>query len=311
MEEVKNYGLMEDTRSPEDKAKDYQFGAETKITPEVLQEDGQWSNFLPTNEYQNLDGFDKMACVTYSAINCLEIIHKRKFGEEKNWSDRFNAKLSGTTRNGNSLYAVAESLRKVHGEVYQALWPNAGKSWEEYYCDIPQEIQAEGLKSLTELNIQYEWVIAPLYPEVLKEALKYAPIQIGIYAYGVLVNGIYQKPVVGQGPNHAVTLIGYKEGEYWLIFDHYQGNETRKLAWDYTIGFGMKYNINKINKEEPMIFKKLKTAPHIYLIMNNKKVMLVDMPTLNSLGDGKFEEVDSLDQYADGGSLVWAERAIF
>jgi hypothetical protein len=307
MEEIKNYGLLEDTRSEEEKAKDYQFGATTKIVPEVLQADGQWKDFLPTNEYQNLDGFDKMACVSFSAVNCLEILHKRKFGEEKNWSDRFTAKMSGTTREGNSLYNVAESLRKLHGEIRQDLWPNIGKTWEEFYSEIPTNIKGQALKSLDEYLIQYEWLIAPLYPNILMDALKYAPIQIGIYAYGVLIDGVHQKPVVGQGPNHAVTLIGYKEGEYWLIFDHYQGNEIRKLAWDYTIGFAMKFNITK----KAMIFKKTKDQPHIYLIMNGKKVMLVDMPTLNALGDGQFEEVDSLAQYPDGGSLIWAERPIY
>lgn len=300
-----NYGLLPDTRSPEEKARDYVFGATTKVIPEILQEDGQWSSFLPTYEYQNLDGFDKMACVTYSATNCLEIIYKRKYGVEQNISDRFTATLSGTTPQGNSLYKVAESLRKIDGKCPQSLWKNEGKTWAEWYSEVPEAIRTEAKKSLDEYLIQYEWVPEPMTPEHLMEGLKYSPLQIGVYAYGPLVNGIYQAPV-GMQMNHAITLIGYKEGEYWLIFDHYKGNETRKLAWDYPIGCALKFNITR----KTMVFKKEIGKPSIYAIIGDKKVMVVDMPTLTALGGTTYEEVESLAMYPENGTISWYERII-
>jgi len=303
MEQIINHGLRPDTRTPEEKMKDFEFGGTTKVIPIILQTDGQWTNFLPAYEYQNTN-FETLACVTFSAINCLEILHKRKYCNEQNWSDRFTAKMSGTNHNGNSLYNVGESLRKLHGEVKQFLWKNNALTWDEFYKDIPQDIQDAGLSTLNTYKIQYEWLREPFTSNVLKNALMYSPIQIGIYAYGKLVNGIYQKPEVGQAPNHAVTLIGYKEGEYWLIFDHYLGNEIRKLAWDYTIGFAMKYDIT--NKD--MILRKEINKPAIYLMAGGKKIKLLDMETLNAIAGNEYEEVTSLAEIPDGGTLGWYER---
>lgn len=68
--------------------------------------------------------------------------------------------------------------------------------------------------------------------------------------------------------------------------------------------------VDKPNLEN-MIIKKEKTGKDIYLINEEKKTksMIIDMPTLESLG-GKFEEVDSLAGYVDSGTIAWFERKI-
>jgi hypothetical protein len=59
-----------------------------------------------------------------------------------------------------------------------------------------------------------------------------------------------------------------------------------------------------------MILKKEKNNPSIYMIVGNKKIMIIDMPSLSALNE-IYEEVDSLSQYQDGGTLIWVERTIY
>src|SRR3990167_6521014 len=103
-----NYGFIQhDLRN-----EDYIFGAITGIDVNPLQKDGQWDTFLPLYEAQSTVNYDTMACVTFSALNCLETLFKRRYGTEPNWSDRYIAVLSGTGINGNYAMAVWDTIRK-------------------------------------------------------------------------------------------------------------------------------------------------------------------------------------------------------
>jgi len=214
---------------------------------EVLREDGQWLDYLPVYEYQNLS-FDKMACVTFSFLNILEIISIRRYTHQFDWSDRFTAKMSGTTFNGNYFYKVFSSALN-DGLVSDLFWNSliGNASWSEWYQEPSQLAKELAEQNKKELDIGMEWVSEPLHPEKIMEALKYSPLWISLFAYGILKDGIYQK--TDKMPNHAVTLIGYKEGEYWLIFDHYKGNEIRKVAWDVMFGGVAKVNFKWKSKE--------------------------------------------------------------
>lgn len=305
---TKNFGFMPDDRNALEKSKDYMFGAETAITPEILQPDGQWLKYLGTNEYQNFNWGDTMSCVSFSALNCLEIIWNRRYKPlpSLNLSDRFTAKMSNTSRQGNTFYRVAESLRKVDGEVYQDKWLNESSSWEDYYKEIPSDIQVIGRRNLKTFHIQYEFIPELFYPSVLMKALQQSPLQIAIFAYGVPdANGVYHN-VDGMAPNHAVTLVGYKENEYWIIQDHYVAHETRKIAWDYRIGACLRLNIILKN----MLFLKEKGIPHIYWIVGGKKIMVIDVETLSAIEGLAYEEVDTLAQYPSGGSVIWLNRTV-
>jgi hypothetical protein len=236
----KNYGFKGTGRT----MNDWKMGGETGIVPEVLQESGQWDYYLPAFENQ-ATYFETFRCVTFSMFHCWQIILKRKYNEIWDFSERLAATLNGTTREGNSMYWVAECARKIYGFVSWLKWPNdEGKTWEEEYKPIPQNLIDLAKANLSELKINYEWV-EPCSPNNLKQALKYSPLQIAIYAFGPKVNGVYQR-IDGHMPNHCVTLYGWDEKGNWKIFDHYLGNEKRLLAPDYIIGYGMKYSITKI-----------------------------------------------------------------
>lgn len=233
--DFKNYGLLEDlTLNP----KDWRFGGISGATKTVLREDGQYLDFLPTRELQH-NGFDSMACVSFSALNCLEMIH-RVNGLPVNYSDRFLAKMSGTTPQGNYLTMVAETIRR-EGLVIEDLWPFSFgsdiRTWEAFYADIPQEVRDRAKDWLTGWNYAWERV----GKNDLKDALRYGPVQVTVYAWPRPVNGLYTDGG-NTKRNHAVALVGYKEGEYWTIFDHYD-KTVKNLVWDYDFGTHIQFSL--------------------------------------------------------------------
>jgi len=265
---------------------DYSIGAldETPINPS-----GNWKDCLPIKEYQNR-GLETVACVSFSALNCLEILHKRLYGVEMNWSDRFTAKMSNTTHRGNWLTTVADSIRH-DGLILEKDYPSIWTSWDNYYQEVPQELKNKGKEFLKQYKINYEWII-PTNPDTLIYALKIAPIQVVVHAWSNKVNGIYQrteKPL-----NHAVVLINSVYGKYWEIFDTYDGI-IKKLAWDYNINHGFKYSLTKNN----MRFIKEKSKSAVYLIKGQELYPINDEKDyLNlELDWSVVQEVENLDGY--------------
>lgn len=186
-----NTGLIEGRR-------DSDFIAGT-LPYEVRNPTGDWRPFLVKEEKQYSDNTDTMGCVSFSANNTLEIQHKQQTGVELNFSDRFLAKMSNTTPQGNWLYIVADTLRNI-GIVFEDEWPTPPNyNWQTYYADIPQAIKDKAQK----YGVTYEWV-EPVKDQLLKH-LKHAPLQITI-----------PEPY----PNHAVVLV-HIEGDTAYYFDTY------------------------------------------------------------------------------------------
>ena len=168
------------------------------IPYEVRNESGDWRPFLVKEEKQYSDNVDTMGCVSFSLNNDLEI--QRKFeGIDVNYSDRFLAKISGTTPNGNFLDVVAYFAKNT-GLVLENEWPSPlNYNWASYYSAIPSEVMAKTVKQ----NIAYE--STPTDKANLLKQLKQCPIQITI-----------PKPQ----PNHAVVLV-HIEGDTAYYFDTY------------------------------------------------------------------------------------------
>ena len=228
-----NYGLIIQPR----KVTDFQFGGISGIEKVVLQQDRDWTPYLPVFEKQSAS-FDTMACVTFSALNCIETLYKRKYGSEINLSDRFTAKMSGTGPQGNDFASVGDSIRKNHGTVAEDVWPAVWASREDYYASIPDSIVALGKEGLKKYNISYEFVTET--PDGFWEALQYSPIQICLHAYGSEVNGVFQRT---EDPiNHAMMLYGGVYGKEWHIYDHYT-RLYKKFAWDTKFGGALKYDV--------------------------------------------------------------------
>ena len=222
---LRHYGLKLDKL----RNSDYIFGA-SPLTPEILQENGDWSSFLPYKEIQNLNEIETYACVPFTILNCLEIIIKRKYGEDKNFADRFLAAISGTGAGGNSANVVCEFLRKL-GMVPQEVWPfdEKIKTFEEFYAPIPDEIYALAKEFLAEYEFKYEFV--PTDNESIKKALQSSPLLLSVSAW-YQKDGKYFQPE-GVENNHATTLVAIKEGEYKRVFDSYADGEGDPYLKDY------------------------------------------------------------------------------
>lgn len=247
---IRKYGLIYN----EPRIQDYILGSGSPVKKEVLQADGDWTNYLPSMEKQNGVYMDSMACVTFSALNCIESIMLRKFNECHNFSDRFIAKLSGTTKNGNSFVNVADTIRKI-GLIEEEGWvyPNQRRTppftWDDYYSDIPASLMEEAKKFLSQYEISYEWVAVGDF----EEALKYGPIQVAVKAwYDKDKDGIYESPSDAK-INHGTELVKKD-----TVFDSYEPG-IKKLTPDYSYGvYGLQYTINKVTMLDSFLslFKK-------------------------------------------------------
>lgn len=294
MPDIKNYGLV--LEPP--RATDWWLGGISGITRTVIRPDGDWRPFLPPIEIQRTPSFDTMACVTFSALNCIETIIKAKYGADVNLSDRFIAKLSGTTSQGNSFYNVAEAIKKF-GDVLDGKWPFDGvKTFAEYYAEIPQWIVDLAKELLVEYDIRYEFVWDT--PDKLLDALRYAPVQIAIHAYGT-----YDKAsdrflrTDGRG-NHAVSLINAVPNDHWLIFDHYEW-AFKKLAWDSRLWGALCYYVEKKNPTPPPMSTYKFEEGHRYFVADGLggtifmlagKLRLDDLAKCNDQWLGRIAEGD-------------------
>src|SRR5258708_36742261 len=112
----------------------------------------------PVGEHQYSPAIDTMACVSYSATHCIESQILFLKGEVANLSERFLAKMSGTTHQGNYQQKVVEAILK-YGMVTDKDWPQPQQfTWDEYYADIPQSVIDKGQEFLKKWNVSYKWI---------------------------------------------------------------------------------------------------------------------------------------------------------
>jgi hypothetical protein len=221
MNEVKNYGLLLDTPAPEH----WVLGS-SPLEGEVLQQDKNWLPYLPKKEYQS-EIQETFACVLFTMLNCVEILIKRKYGEERNYSDIFLAKLLETQNNGGSSPQQAGELLRKAGVPKEEVW-----GIEHLFTEIPQEVVTEALKFLDEFEFKHEFV--PITPEAISFALKCSPLLISVAAWFKGEDGRYYRPA-GMQDNHATTLVYELEGQYRQVFDSYADGEgdpsLKEIEW--------------------------------------------------------------------------------
>lgn len=166
---------------------DYVAGAFTFISYEVRNPSGDWRAYLPVKEIQ-YGKEDSMSCVSYSALSGIEAQEKFQTGKETNYSDRWVAKRSGTTIEGNWLYKVGDAVRN-DGLVKETSYPTPPNyTFAQYHADIPEpllsQLKAEGQEWKQKWDVKTEFVPATK-AEMLKH-LKHAPLQIVIPGHAIL-----------------------------------------------------------------------------------------------------------------------------
>lgn len=237
------YGLK--TVTPQ--LKDYQADGKIRLGGTPLNPSGQWDEWLPPDELQSVLGVDPQACATFGTLNCVEALARFIYKESPDYSDRFLAKISGTTIDGNDPHTVAETLRKK-GSVNEEDWPSVGYtpvSWEGYYADIPRSVETLALEFPARFNFGHQWVSGQ--PWKMMEALKYSPLGVGVYAWVTDDDGIYYRPS-GAGDVHWVMIYGWGElpdgSMYWKCFDSYD-NTHKRLRWDFGFSMVKQYTLAK------------------------------------------------------------------
>ena len=184
---IKNYGVILG-----DAPDTYRAGRVGGALPFILRnESGNWDSDLPAEERQSNDNGDSMACVTFSELNGVETqeFHLNVTGEHPEYSDRWIAKMSGTTPQGNYLYKVADAIRKF-GLVKEASYPkpSAPWTWEQYHSEISEpllsQLKAEGQEWLKKWDVKYESVAVD--KASLMRHLKMAPLTVVIPGHAIL-----------------------------------------------------------------------------------------------------------------------------
>lgn len=223
------WGFFPDTIKEED----YLLGGFSKLPQEILCPEYDWEDYLGIFENQRNPFFDTWSCTNFANCNAVETIHKRRYNEEINKSDKYSANMSGTRPGiGNSHNVVAEASRKF-GFVDEEVLPFT-KDMKEvtYFSMVPTHIQQMGISLTEEVEYGYERV---LYKD-LYEALQFSPLQVAVDARTNKTNKFISH-------NHSVLLYGFSK-EKWKVFDSYQG-KPMLYDKDYPFGFPLRFHYKK------------------------------------------------------------------
>jgi len=231
------------------KQEDYLFGS-GQLQGQVLRVDGQWTDYLPEAEYQSRGSLETNNCVGFNTLNAIEILLQRQFNRKSNNSERYLGIVANTDPSrGNSPQTVAESLRNVAGCIDDHYLPFApGMTLEEYYSPKPmtENYLIKGREWLKQYTFKHDWTFQPWEKLEVKrakmiEALKYSPLGVSVVAW-VKKGDYYIKPE-GVNDGHWTVCVGYKLGEYWIIYDSYDPT-IKHVHWDYNFGYSKRYSID-------------------------------------------------------------------
>jgi len=242
-------GFVDAIPEPED----FVLGGSRQALKMILSEERDYTNFLPVYESQKR-GFDSYSCVPYSGLNNLEIIFKKLFGFEINYSDRFSAAMTPVTPNQGTTYSKFwDSVRK-YGLVLEEEYPWGGGDGFQYVQKPPQEIIDKGQIFLNQFEVQHDWIdYGGCDPEKLYKALLHGPLQASVDA-GATYNGSYSKNI-----NHSITIYKAVKGKKFGIFDHYS-RETYEVPWNFY--FGSAKQATLISKKKVQLVWRPFMTPH-------------------------------------------------
>lgn len=262
MVEIKNTGLDIEREKLEQRGDEWIFGA-VPLTCLAKIPEKDIEKYLPKGELQ-FGVEDFMDCASRGPLNILETklnyLLKTKQLPHETWfrdngyitengfelSDRFVAILSKTTRQGNSIKAPIDTIRK-NGVIPKRLLPaRPDMTWDEYHNkdDITGSMLALGQNFLRHLSINYEKVLESQFG-TFDDLLNVAG-----YAWPTPVNGVYPRYIAQ--PNHVWMNMRPK----YIAFDNYldegkAGDFIKTLSPDfYFYEYGYRIIINKTVDEQ-------------------------------------------------------------
>lgn len=243
---------LEKELAEQNPVKDWMFGSASQlgIVNIPIKERPLWLPFGETQFDMLTDFFD---CASRSPVNHYEGLFTYHFHhgmkpENQQWchdqglvvirdgkeviefSDRYIAILSGTTKSGNSLKAPLETIR-TKGLIPKAWLPKQDDlTWEQYMDpnNITQTMLDFGKELLRRFTISYEQVQKAQFAD----ALQLDMLGVAGYAWPIPHDGVY--PAVPSGGfNHAFLLYDVPQ---WQAYDNYYDydNEGHQIFGDFT-----------------------------------------------------------------------------
>ena len=194
----------------------------------IINESGDWRNYLPEEESQVQNGVESSACYIESQQRAIATIQEEEFDvPNSNYSARFNALLSNGEENGGDPIRGAKSLK------YDGLIPDETmsfkdvRSWTEYHSwkGVDEKLcRQKGKEFLDRWDINFKIVSEreePLETKYLslKEALKRSPVPVSVCAWFER-NGEYYKPI-GKRDNHLTLAVYVDDKDRIHVWDSY------------------------------------------------------------------------------------------
>ena len=235
--------------------RDNVYGAGTTPDP-IINQSGNWKPFLVPDEFQNKNGFDPFACVTFTILNAIEKLAKCQYNEDWNLSERFTYIVSESIpTEGNSPREVAKAIRKFGVLAEKDLsYDELIDTLEKFNSPKPMDkkLLKEALKFLDDYIFRFDFL--PLKGiqdvrgdnEVFRDALKRSPIGIAVYAWAER-NGKYFRPA--PSPETHFTLLVNIDGEEKEVFDSYAPG-LKRLDKDFYVATAMRFYLRKKTEEE-------------------------------------------------------------
>jgi hypothetical protein len=258
-----NNGLNLDLERAQQDGSEWQFGAFSKPSLVSIPR-SEREQYLPIGETQ-FDAYgDFQDCATRSPINHLEALFTYHYQhgispENEAWldeqgyaqngtvtfSDRFIAKLSGTTHSGNSLKAPLDAIHS-YGLIPKKRLPKTDTmTWDDYYAPISQELINLGEEFKRRFVIEYEQVHRAHFADLLNDDM----IGVAAHAWPIPVNGIYPET---DGPiNHAFVLYNLPAYQAYDNYMEAPGDFTKNLSPAYTF-FDYGYRVYIAGETTPM-----------------------------------------------------------
>lgn len=277
---MQNTGIIQPTL----KDSDFIAGKGSPINFNPINESADWTPFLPTKEPQFIK-FETSSCVTFSALNCIEtqmnyMIAKGLIpditlkslndwgyideNDKFNCSDWFTARMSGTTKDGNRVDAVWDSIRNDGLLPEKMLRLKDCQTQTEYFTKyITPEMKAAARKILDVIEFKYEWVATGNCADPKLDYLKTQMQQAPLHAAHPLCSRDDQgkfNPCGTCVTQHA-TMIYNISPFYIEDLDQYEPY-FNKYSKNYTFPWVMKGVITLTNKQQQM--KILETMIAIY-----------------------------------------------
>ena len=221
--------------------KDYVFGSYTNLSGEIINESGDWEDYLPEDEYQ-APKYETNACTCFGTSSAVETLINFVTGEKVNLSDRMIAAGAGIDPAQGAVPKLAADFIRKNWSAPETLYRmDSADTLQDYYKPVPAYLYPEAKKYQKDYTFGYEFVTPSLAN--LQEALKRGTVCMSVALMWDEATGKYYRPA-NWSDTHWVQLVKVYPNGDMMIFDSYP--PFRKvIKAGFLPQFAYRYNINE------------------------------------------------------------------